>query len=84
MAATADESELPAQQAELLQRLLTAGTPTTESNGQAAAPDRFSYELTVDDGQRSQTFHWAETQLPEEVRPLIDGLASRARPVPPA
>ncbi len=34
-------------------------------------PDRFRYEITVTDGERSQTAHFNEDELPEGLRPVV-------------
>jgi IMP dehydrogenase/GMP reductase len=47
-------------------RSLPSGRP--ESPGR---PDRFRYEITVTDGERSQTAHFAEDELPTGLRPLV-------------
>jgi Emfourin len=35
-------------------------------------PDRFRYEITVTDGERSQTAHFNEDELPKSLRPVVD------------
>jgi Emfourin len=34
-------------------------------------PDRFRYEITVTEGERSQTAHFNEDELPEGLRPVV-------------
>jgi len=43
-------------------------------------PDRFQYHLRLDDGQRQRAFSWNETQVPDEVRPLLSELTRLAHP----
>jgi IMP dehydrogenase/GMP reductase len=70
----ADSAELAgtAGDAEELLRSLPYGRP--ESPGR---PDRFRYEITVTDGERSQTAHVAETELPAGLRPLVSAALAR-------
>jgi len=83
MTAAVDTQELPKGQAQLAADLMNprsaAATPPTVSG----APDTFSYELTVDDGQRTQTHHWNESEIPEAAQPLLTSLRRRAQPAPP-
>ena len=45
-------------------------------------PDAFRYELEVRRGDRSHTIAFSDTDRPQELVPVIDALAGRARPVP--
>jgi hypothetical protein len=49
-----------------------------------AAPDRFRYRLTVDDGDRRCEVTVGEEDLPDALRPLVEWLDARARPSPAA
>jgi IMP dehydrogenase/GMP reductase len=62
----ADSAEVAGAGAEEILRSLPSGRP--ESPGR---PDRFRYEITVTDGERSQTAHFAEEELPTGLRPLV-------------
>lgn len=82
MAANLDARELPADQAQAATALMGDASTPVGSSGPPPGADRFSYELTVDDGERKRTFHWDETQVPDHVQPLLATLASRAHPAP--
>ena len=84
MTATVDASELPAEQAEMLTRLMTHGHVAPAAGGAPGAADQFSYDVTLHDGQRSRTLHWTEADVPEEVKPVLASLTVRAKPAPPA
>ena len=64
----ADSAELAGADGDVdnLLRSLPYGRP--ESPGR---PDRFRYEITVTDGERSQTAHFNEDELPEGLRPVV-------------
>jgi emfourin len=63
----ADSAELAgAAGTEELLRSLPAGPPAAPGR-----PDRFRYEITVTDGERSQTAHFTEDELPEGLRPVV-------------
>lgn len=74
-----DTDDLPPGQGEVVRSLLT-GSDTAPA-GNPAGPDRFAYELQIDDGQQRRVLRWPETEVPEAVRPLIAELTSRSRPV---
>ncbi len=44
-----------------------------------AQPDRFEYEVTVRDGDRSHTVTVGEAAIPEPLRPLLSWLIEAAR-----
>lgn len=72
--------ELPAVHGEIIRALLAGpGSPPASGPG---APDSFTYELHLDDGQRRRVLRWQETAVPDAVRPLIDELTARAHPMP--
>lgn len=50
---------------ELLRSLPSGRSPSP------GRPDRFRYEITVTDGERSQTAHFNEDELPEGLRPIV-------------
>ena len=48
------------------------------------APDRFHYTLSVeDDDGGSHRLDFAETAVPDQLRPLVDRLVARASPAQP-
>jgi hypothetical protein len=83
MTAEVRADELAAGEAELAGRLLadaSVGEPTKPANAFPGAADQFSYQLNLTDGSRKHTFHWAEFQVPDAVRPLLTALNQRAKP----
>jgi len=80
MLATAEVDDLPADQREVVTRLLTEDLrgPGVSRPGGA---DQFSYLLEIHHGERTVKRRWEEPEVPDEVRPLLKSLASRARPV---
>lgn len=81
MTASIDAQDLPAEQAQLATELIASPPPPPGDGG--GTPDRFSYELTLREGERTQTHRWGETQIPDSVRPLLADLTGRAKPAPP-
>src|SRR5262245_55268695 len=72
--------ELSPAQREMIRALLTG--PDSPPPSAPEAPDRFTYELQIDDGRHRRVLRWPETAVPDDVRPLIDELATRSRPIP--
>ncbi|UMB69321.1 protealysin inhibitor emfourin [Mycobacterium paraterrae] len=81
MAASVDSQELAPGDSALIADLLANGPAVEDSS--VAAPDGFSYELTLSDGARTRTCRWHESQVPSTVRPLLAALTERAFPAPP-
>ncbi|MBL7490617.1 hypothetical protein I6A60_30015 [Frankia sp. AgB1.9] len=78
-----DTAALPAGDADAL-RALVAGLPATAPTARPAAatgPDRFTYAVEVDAGNRHDVHHFAEP-VPEAAKPLIQLLS--AAPLLPA
>ena len=83
MTAEVGADELAARQAELAGRLLadpSVGEPARPADAFPSAADQFSYQLDLDDGSRRYSFHWAEFQVPDAVRPLLTALNQRIKP----
>jgi hypothetical protein len=83
MEAHADEMDLPASQQALIGTILAASSETlvdegSEPTGPVGQPDRFAYELRLDDGSQRRTLRWYEPDVPSEVKPLLDELGRRA------
>lgn len=78
--ADTDTSQLPAALGETVRALL----PGRDSPppGAPGGPDRFTYELRLDDGKHRRILRWPETAVPDEARPLIAELTTRSRPTP--
>jgi hypothetical protein len=80
-ATTADQ--LTGDHAAQVRRLLSEAEapPGPRPAGPAAGgADMFRYELDLDDGLRQRSVAWDETQVPEELRPLLGTLTRLARP----
>lgn len=87
LAADGTAEELPDEQAALADRML-AGDPSADGGGVMAGSkagstraDGFEYELRIEDGDHSRTFHWSDTDVPASVRPLLDAMQARSTPV---
>ena len=79
IAVDTDTDELSPAQGEMVRALLAA--PDSQPPPRApGAPDRFTYELTIDDGRQQRLLRWPETAVPDDVRPLIAELTTRSRP----
>jgi hypothetical protein len=80
IAVDTDTDELSPAQGEMIRALLAApGSPPPSA---PEAPDRFTYELLIDDGRHQRLLRWPETAVPDGVRPLIAELTKRSRPAP--
>jgi hypothetical protein len=79
IAVDTDTDELPPALGEIIRALLAGpGSPPASAPG---APDRFTYELQIDDGRHRRVLGWPETAVPDSVRPLIAELTNRSRPI---
>jgi emfourin len=79
LAAEAASDELPDEQADAARSLLAA--PPGSSSSGAPGADRFNYELHLDDGTRTETFHWTDADVPDQARSLVSTLNRLAHPV---
>jgi hypothetical protein len=79
MVATADTADLPADQQDVVSRLLTEDLrgPGVSRPGGA---DQFSYQLEIQHGDRMVRRHWEEPEVHETVRPLLSALTRQAKP----
>ena len=80
-----DTAELePDEARELLGALDRADLPALAGRQQAQPPmpDAFRYELEVRRGDQSHTIAFGDLDRPQELAPVIDALAARARPAP--
>ena len=76
-----DGSELDADHRQIIKDLLDqedAATKKVPVNPGAA--DLMQYTLAIADAGHTSTFHFADTTLPESVRPLIDYLQQNSKP----
>ena len=78
IAVDTDSDKLPRDQSEMIRALVTGPDSPPIVPGE---PDRFTYELRIDDGRHRRVLQWHETDVPESVRPLIAELTRRSRPV---
>ncbi|MBW4539964.1 MAG: hypothetical protein KME43_12590 [Myxacorys chilensis ATA2-1-KO14] len=76
-----DTATLPATETEHLQQLVQSanffGLPAEIPA--AAQPDRFQYEITVEDGNQHHTVRVGEASVPESLRPLLNWCMEKAR-----
>lgn len=81
LAASVEADALPAPLADTAARLDWGALGTPAAPGR---PDAFSYRFDVEHagGQRSQVV-LPDSAVPDEMRPLLDELIARARPVRP-
>jgi hypothetical protein len=80
-ASDTDTDHLPPAYEGLVRDLLV-GSASPASSDATAQPDRFTYELHIDDGEQARTVRWQETAVPENMRPLVAELMSQSRPAP--
>ena len=76
---TIDTATLSADQASQLQHLVEAvDFHQSATSATPAQPDRFEYELTVQEGDRMHTITVGEAALPEPLKPLLHWLMTTA------
>jgi hypothetical protein len=80
IAVDTDTEELSPAQGETIRALLAG--PDSPPASAPGAPDRFAYELQLDDGRNRRVLRWQETAVPDGVRPLIAELTARSHPIP--
>jgi len=69
-----DTAALPAREADAL-RALVAGLPAAPRPAHVTGPDRFTYAVEVDAGDRHDVHHFAEP-VPDAAKPLIQLLST--------
>jgi len=79
MVAQVDTADLPADQQEVVSRLLTEDLKGPGASRPGSA-DQFSYQLEIRHGDRTVRREWKEPEVHETVRPLLTSLTSQARP----
>jgi len=79
MVATVDSSDLPPDQQDVVSRLLTEDLRGPEASRPRGA-DQFTYQLEIQHGGRTVKRQWAEPEVLETVRPLLEGLTAAAKP----
>lgn len=80
IAVDTDTDELPPAHGEVVRALLAG--PYSRPSGGPEGPDRFTYELHLDDGRNRRVLRWPEAAVPDGVRSLIAELTARSHPVP--
>lgn len=80
IAVDTDSDELSPAGREMIRALLAGSASAPGSTPQA--PDRFTYELHIDDGRQRRVLRWPEAAVPDDLRSLIAELMTRARPIP--
>jgi hypothetical protein len=85
LTASTSTDDLVGEHAAQVRDLLAAAPEAEPRRGASSAsggagPDRFQYRLSLSDGQRQREYTWNETQVPDEIRPLIGELTRRAHP----
>lgn len=78
---TIDSETLSPSEAEQLQQLVQSSdffrlTPIAEA---APQPDRFEYSISIDSGNQSHTIDISETNIPDQLRPLLSWIQAHAR-----
>ena len=79
MVANVDSADLPADQQEVVSRLLTEdlrGPGASRPGG----GDQFTYQLEIRHGDHTVRRQWQDPEVHESVRPLLASLTSRAKP----
>jgi hypothetical protein len=79
MVATVDSDDLSADHQDLVASLVAADLKAPDAPQQRGA-DQFSYQLEIDNGDRTVRRHWDGPEVPETVRPLLTALTRQARP----
>lgn len=73
--------ELPEEQAEVLDDLLGKSDFFNQPADltKPAAPDAFTYNITVSSGERQHSVRCSDTTMPDDLRPLLEELSKQAR-----
>ena len=79
MVVTADSADLPADQQDVVFRLLTEDLRGPGMSRPGGA-DQFRYQLEIQHGDHTVRRHWQEPEVHEAVRPLLAALTRRAKP----
>jgi hypothetical protein len=78
--ASIDLSELPAEQAARARAALSNLTDVSPAPQVPVAGHQPRYQLTISDGPSPRTIVLYETQVPPELRPLLQALLTKANP----
>ena len=79
MVATVDTADLPADQQEVVSRLLTEDLRGPGASRPGGA-DQFTYQLEIRHGDQTVKRQWSEPEVHDTVRPLLSTLSRQATP----
>jgi hypothetical protein len=81
MTTTVDTATLPSSEAQTLKRLVDTADffHLPEKISGAAQPDRFQYDITIEDHDRHHHVEVGESNIPGTLRPLLDWLMDKVR-----
>jgi hypothetical protein len=83
VAADVDTAELPEEEAAEFRSILS-GLDLSElprpPAGRGGQPDRFQYDIRIEQGDRVYLLSYAENELPPQLKPLVHRLTKRANP----
>ena len=79
MVAKVDTADLPADQQEVVSRLLTEDLRGPGASRPGGA-DQFTYQLEISQGDRTVRREWPDPEVHDTVRPLLASLTSKAKP----
>jgi hypothetical protein len=84
MGADVRVGDLPSEQAAAVDAALAEVDLDALAARRAAptGPDRYQYDVVVTDGGRRRSVRLGESEVPAELRPLLDALVPMARPRP--
>lgn len=75
-----DSDQMPQARSQELERLVERARPFDQpaESSQAATPDDFQYEMTIEDGGRSHALRTSDAAAPDDLKLLFDFLAEEA------
>jgi len=80
MVATVDAVDLALDQQDVVSRLLTDDLRRGPDASRPGGADQFTYQLEIQEGDRTVSRHWEDSDVDETVRPLLAALTSKAKP----
>jgi emfourin len=79
-----DTARLGREAADELERMVRAsGISASGTHLSESARDLHTYEITIEDGDRTVTVVFDDANMPAAAKPMIGYLKQQARPVPP-
>jgi hypothetical protein len=79
LATAIDTQTLSSAESEQIHQIMDVdffGLPKADSSSQ---PDRFHYQITVEEGDRQHTVEFGESTMPDSLRPLVDWMLERCK-----